>query len=394
MCLTPKTLQQSFPMNLKYTSLKTPAYVYNLKLLQETLENLMYHANSYGYHIHYALKANNNPRILKLISEAGLGADCVSGNEVKEALRQNFKANQIAFAGVGKTDEEINLALDNHIFSFNCESLPEIEVINELAEKKNTIASIALRINPNVDAHTHQYITTGLDENKFGISLWELESILDRMKQLKHIQLKGLHFHIGSQITDLDTFKNLCNRINHIQEQFYARQMIVEHINVGGGLGINYHHPDSNSIPDFSEYFKVFNNFLELRPRQQLHFELGRSIVGQMGSLLSKVIYVKKGQAKNFLILDAAMTDLIRPALYQAYHKIENISSISNAFEKYDVVGPVCESADIFAKAVSLPLSKRGDYILLRSTGAYGQVMASNYNMRDAAEIVFIEKNM
>jgi diaminopimelate decarboxylase len=378
-------------MKLEYTSQKTPAYLYNLKLLQETLENLMHHAKHYGYHIHYALKANNNPRILNLIAAAGLGADCVSGNEIREALKQNFQARQIAFAGVGKTDEEINFALDQSIFSFNCESLPEIEVINELAQKKNTIASIALRINPNVDAHTHQYITTGLDENKFGISLWELESILSRMKQLKNIQLKGLHFHIGSQITDLDTFKNLCNRINHIQEQFYARQIIVEHINVGGGLGINYHQPDSNSIPDFANYFKVFHDFLELRPRQELHFELGRSVVGQMGSLLAKVIYVKKGQAKNFLILDAAMTDLIRPALYQAYHKIENISSKSNTIEKYDVVGPVCESADIFAKAVPLPLSQRGDYILIRSTGAYGQVMASNYNMRDKAEIVFIE---
>ena len=376
-------------MQLDYTNIKTPAYIYNLGLLQHTLDLVKKEAVSYGYHVHYALKANNNPTVLETISKAGFGADCVSGNEVKEALKRGFKKADIAFAGVGKTDEEINFALDNDIFSFNCESLPEIEVINKLAEKKQKIAPVALRINPNVDANTHKYITTGLDENKFGISLWELESILDKMDFMKNIQLKGLHFHIGSQITDLDTFKNLCNRINQIQEQFYARQIIVEHINVGGGLGINYHQPDDELIPDFKSYFKIFNDFLELRPRQQLHFELGRSIVGQMGSLLSKVIYVKKAKAKDFLIIDAAMTDLIRPALYQAFHKMENLSSNGSEIKNYDVVGPVCESADIFAKAVSLPTSKRGDYILIRSAGAYGQVMASNYNMRDTAQVVF-----
>jgi len=378
-------------MQLDYTKIKTPAYIYDLELLKQTLDLVKTETIAYGYHVHYALKANNNPTILETISKAGFGADCVSGNEVKEALNRGFKNNEIAFAGVGKTDEEINFALDNDIFSFNCESLPEIEVINDLAEKKQKTAPIALRINPNVDANTHKYITTGLDENKFGISLWELESVLDKMDTMKNVQLKGLHFHIGSQITDLDTFKNLCNRINQIQEKFYARQIIVDHINVGGGLGINYHQPDDQPIPDFKTYFKIFNTFLELRPKQQLHFELGRSVVGQMGNLLSKVVYVKKAKAKDFLIIDAAMTDLIRPALYQAFHRIENLSSKSSQTEKYDVVGPVCESADIFAKSVSLPTSERGDYILIRSTGAYGQVMASNYNMRDTAQVVFID---
>lgn len=378
-------------MKLDYTKIKTPAYLYNLDVLRQTLQVLKTESERYAYRIHYALKANNNNKIVKLIADAGLGADCVSGNEIKEALKQGFKAEEIAFAGVGKTDEEINFALDQAIFSFNCESLPEIEVINELASRKNTIASIALRINPNVDANTHKYITTGIEENKFGINLWEIDSILDRMNTLKNVELKGLHFHIGSQITDLDTFKNLCNRINQIQEKFYARQIIVDHINVGGGLGIDYYQPDNELIPDFKSYFKIFHDFLELRPKQQLHFELGRSIVGQMGSLLSKVIYVKKGSAKDFLIIDAAMTDLIRPALYQAYHKIENLSSQSTQIEKYDVVGPVCESSDIFAKSLSLPASKRGDYVLIRSVGAYGQVMASNYNMRDNAQVVFIE---
>lgn len=378
-------------MQLDYSKIKTPAYIYDLRLLQKTLEAVKHEAFKYKFHIHYALKANNNTKILELISNKGLGADCVSGNEIKEAIKRGFKTKEIAFAGVGKTDDEINFALENDIFSFNCESLPEIEVINELAFIKGKIAPVAMRINPNVDANTHKYITTGLEENKFGIGLWEIESILERMDALKNVQLKGLHFHIGSQITELDTFKNLCNRINQIQEKFYARQIIVEHINVGGGLGINYHQPDNELIPDFKSYFKIFNDFLELRPKQELHFELGRSIVGQMGSLLSKVIYVKKVSIKQFLIIDAAMTDLMRPALYQAFHKIENLSSNSSSIEKYDVVGPVCESADVFAKSVSLPTSKRGDNILIRSTGAYGQVMASNYNMRDSAQVVFMD---
>lgn len=378
-------------MQIDYSKIKTPAYIYNLELLRNTIELVKREAGEYNYHVHYALKANNNLKILEIISGSGLGADCVSGNEIKEALLRGFKPEQIAFAGVGKTDEEINLALDSAIFSFNCESLPEIEVIDELAGKKHKIAPIALRINPNVDANTHKYITTGLEENKFGINLWEIDAILDRMEEMKNIQLKGLHFHIGSQITNLDTFKNLCNRINQIQEKFYARQIIVDHINVGGGLGINYHQPREEPFPDFKRYFKIFHDFLELRPKQQLHFELGRSIVGQMGSLLSKVIYVKKASEKSFLIIDAAMTDLLRPALYQAYHKIENVSANGSETEKYDVVGPVCESADIFAKSLSLPTSKRGDYILIHSAGAYGQVMSSNYNMRDNAQVVFID---
>ncbi|MBN2236534.1 MAG: diaminopimelate decarboxylase [Bacteroidales bacterium] len=374
-----------------FTNIKTPAYLYNISLLEQTLNSIQKLANQYKYHVHYALKANNNPRILQTISGFGFGADCVSGNEIKEAIKQGFKTSQIAFAGVGKTDEEINYALEQEIFSFNCESLPEIEVINELAQKMQKTASLALRINPNVDANTHKYITTGLEENKFGINLWDIDSILDAMEGMQNVKLTGIHFHIGSQITDLDTFKNLSNRINQIQEKLYARQLIVDHINVGGGLGINYHQPDEDPIPDFESYFKIFHDFLELRPKQQLHFELGRSIVGQMGSLLSKVIYVKKASKKDFLIIDAAMTDLIRPALYQAYHKIENLSSTCEEKQNYDVVGPVCESADIFAKAVSLPKSQRGDYILIRSAGAYGQVMSSNYNMRDNAQVVFVD---
>lgn len=370
----------------------TPFYYYNMELLQQTLESLNEASKKYKYHVHYAFKANTNDEILKLIQSYGLGADCVSGNEVSKAIATHFPSSKIAFAGVGKSDEEINTALDHDIFCFNCESLPEMEVINELAEKKNKIASIALRINPNVNAQTHHYITTGLEENKFGINRWELEDVLLRLKDLKHLKLIGLHFHIGSQITDLSAFKSLCLRVNEIQQWFYSNHIIVDHINVGGGLGIDYDNPDENAIPDFQSFFQLFHEFLELRPKQELHFELGRAITAQCGSLISKVLYIKKGIKTNFAIIDAGMTELIRPALYQAYHKVENITTFEAETEKYDIVGPICESSDCFGKAMLLPLSKRGDLLAIRSTGAYGEVLSSSYNLRNKAKSIYSNK--
>lgn len=370
---------------------KTPFYLYDLKLLKKTLEEVKKEANKYGFVIHYALKANSNDEILDVIQSYDFGADCVSGNEITKAISRGFKKNKIAFAGVGKTDEEINIGLDNDIFTFNCESIPEIEVINQLANKKGKIATIALRINPNVNAKTHHYITTGIEENKFGINMWELPQVLKLLNKLKNINLIGLHFHIGSQITDLTVFKGLCIRVNEIQEYFYKNNIIVEHINVGGGLGINYRNPEEEPIPDFKTYFKIFNDLLELRPQQKLHFELGRSIVAQCGSLISKVLYVKKGVKTNFLILDAGMTDLMRPALYQAYHKIKNISATNSKKNRYDVVGPICESSDSFGKSLLLPETKRGDLIEIKSTGAYGEVMSSNYNLRNKIKAFYTD---
>ncbi len=368
----------------------TPFYLYDMELLEKTLDEALHQANRYDFKIHYALKANSNIPILKRIAEKGFGADCVSGNEIKRALTMGFPSDKIAFAGVGKTDAEINLGIDNQIFSFNVESIPELEIINELAEKKGQIARVALRINPNVDANTHKYITTGMEENKFGINPWELPEIMERLSEFKNINVNGIHFHIGSQITDMSVFKSLCIKVNHIQQLFIDNQIIVQHINVGGGLGINYHNPDSELIPDFESYFAVFNQFLELQPNQELHFELGRSLVAQCGSLVSKVLFIKKGAAKQFAIVDASMTDLLRPALYQSYHFIDSIAAKSSIIEKYDVVGPVCESTDIFRKAVDLPQLLRGDFIAIRSVGAYGQVMSSNYNLRSTAEAVYI----
>jgi diaminopimelate decarboxylase len=367
----------------KINQSKTPFYFYDLDLLKQTLELVKAESEKYHFHVHYAFKANANPKILSLIKSYGLGADCVSGNEVKCAIENGYDSSKIVFAGVGKSDEEINYALEHNIFCFNCESIQELEVMNELAQKKEKVASVALRINPNVDAHTHKYITTGLEENKFGINAYEFERVLNALSHLKHLKLIGLHFHIGSQIIDLTPFKQLCVKVNEINQFFYQKGYDLPIINVGGGVGINYHEPDKQAIIDFKSYFEVFKTFLELRPNQKLHFEIGRAIVAQCGTLISKVLYIKNGINTNFAILDAGMTELIRPALYQAYHKIENISSDSTELIKYDVVGPICESSDCFGKAVDLPVTKRGDLLAIRSAGAYGEVMASRYNLRD-----------
>ena len=374
-------MKGTFPVN-KFRELETPFYYYDVNVLRETLSCINKEAGKYNnFCVHYAVKANANHKILTIIRENGLGADCVSGGEIRAAVKAGFPTNKIVYAGVGKTDWEINLGLDYDIFCFNVESVPELEIINELAAAKGKVARVAFRINPNVGAHTHANITTGLAENKFGISMEDMDRVIDMAETLPNVKFVGLHFHIGSQIVDMGDFVALCNRVNELQEKLYARQIIVEHINVGGGLGIDYSHPNRQPIPNFAEYFSTYHKHLKLRPQQTLHFELGRAVVGQCGSLISKVIYVKRGTNKQFAILDAGMTDLIRPALYQAYHKIENITS-DEAIETYDVVGPICESSDVFGKAIDLNKVHRGDLFALRSAGAYGEIMASAYNCR------------
>ena len=365
----------------QFEGLKTPFYWYDSQLLDQTLQTVKSLADRHGYHVHYAVKANGNLEILRRVNAAGLGTDCVSGNEILQSIAAGIAPEKIAFAGVGKSDEEIRIGLENNIFCFNCESIPEIEVIDEIAGQMGKRAHIALRINPNVHASTHHYITTGLEENKFGINTWALDDVLKVLERTKNVELIGLHFHIGSQILDMQDFRNLCTRVNEIQEWFYARKIIVDHINVGGGLGVNYEQPDKQPIPTFEEYFKVFAESLKLRPKQQLHFELGRALVAQCGSLITKVLYIKNGTNKKFAIVDAGFTELIRPALYQAVHKIENISS-TEPEEKYDVVGPICESSDCFAKSIDLAGCHRGDLLAIRTAGAYGEAMASTYNLR------------
>ena len=370
-----------FPVD-KFQDTRTPFYYYDTQLLRETLKTINEESGKHAnYHVHYAVKANANQKILHIISQYGLGADCVSGGEIKAALEAGFPADSIVYAGVGKSDWEIELGLQNDIACFNVESIAELEVINELAQKHGKKARVAFRINPNIGAHTHANITTGLAENKFGIAMQDMDKVIDEAQAMTNVEVIGLHFHIGSQILDMGDFKALCNRINDLQSQLAKRNVFVQNINVGGGLGVSYDNPDREPIPDFKDYFNTYATHLRLRNDQQLHFELGRSVVAQCGSLITRLLYVKQGSYKQFAIVDAGMTDLIRPALYQALHKIQNISS-DEPNETYDVVGPICESSDVFAKAIDLNKCHRGDLLAIRSAGAYGEIMASGYNCR------------
>ena len=370
-----------FPVE-KLQSIQTPFYYYDKEVLRQTLRTINEEAGKHeGFTVHYAVKANANPKILRIIREAGLGADCVSGGEIEASIKAGVPASKIVFAGVGKSDWEINIGLDNDIFCFNVESIPELEVINELAGAKGKTARVAFRLNPNVGAHTHANITTGLAENKFGIAMRDMEKVIAEAEKLPNVKFVGLHFHIGSQILDMGDFEALCNRVNELQDRLDRQHIHVEHINVGGGLGVDYEHPNRLPTPDFKAYFDTYAKKLKLRPGQTLHFELGRAVVAQCGSLITRTLYIKEGAVKKFAIVDAGFTDLIRPALYQAYHKIENISS-EEPKETYDVVGPICESTDVFAKQIDLNRTHRGDLIAIRSAGAYGEIMASQYNCR------------
>ena len=372
---------QKFPIN-KFEKIETPFYYYDCDLLRETLQTINNELKKYeNFIVHYAVKANANAKVLNVIQQTGMGADCVSGGEIQRCLDSGFPADKIVYAGVGKADWEINLGLDHDIFCFNVESVAELEVINELAAKKGKTANVCFRINPDVGAHTHEKITTGLAENKFGIAMQDMLLTILAASKMSNIHFIGLHFHIGSQLLEMTDFRHLCSRINEIQDGLEQENIKIKNINVGGGLGIDYDNPDKHPIPDFKSYFYTFARYLKLREGQKLHFELGRAVVGQMGSLITRTLYVKQGTAKQFAIVDAGMTDLIRPALYQASHKIENLSS-EDPLHAYDVVGPICESSDVFAKDIELNTVHRGDLIAMRSAGAYGEIMASQYNCR------------
>lgn len=372
----------------KFRRIQTPFYYYDLELLDATLAKVKKHGISKNFHVHFAIKANFNYKILSRIREAGLGIDCVSGREIERAIDAGFNPDQIAFAGVGKTDEEINIGLQHQIYSFNCESLQELIVLNDLASGKNQIADVAIRLNPNIQANTHKYITTGLNENKFGITIDKLPSLFELLPELESINLMGIHFHIGSQIADLEPFDQLCEKVNDLQTIFEQQGYPLAHINMGGGYGINYEEPDTHSIPDFQSFFELFEKKLEIRKGQQVHFELGRSLVGQCGSLISRVLYTKEGYSTTFAIIDAGMTELIRPALYQASHRVDVLTSHKSP-KIYDVVGPICESSDTFQRGIELPAIERGDLVAIRSAGAYGEVMSSGFNLRDRVKAVY-----
>lgn len=371
-----------FPIE-KFQGIRTPFYYYDTELLDATLKVIKAETDKHeGYHLHYAVKACANPKVLQHITAAGMGADCVSGGEIQACLDAGFPASEIVFAGVGKSDWEIELGLQAGIQYFNVESIPELEVINEIASRMGKTAQVSFRINPNVGAHTHANITTGLAENKFGIAMEDMERVIALAGQLSNVEFVGLHFHIGSQILEMDDFVALSNRVNELQDRLESQGITnIKNINVGGGLGIDYQDPNGNPIPNFKAYFETYAQHLKLRPGQHLHFELGRAVVGQCGNLITRCLYVKKATHKQFAIVDAGFTDLIRPALYDAYHRIENLTS-EEPVETYDVVGPICESSDVFAKGYEMNGVRRGDLIALRSAGAYGEIMASSYNCR------------
>jgi len=378
-----------FPVDMLLQE-RTPFYYYDMEVLHQTLEEIKRHTAGMNSVVHYALKANGNFNIINEIAKHGLGADLVSGNEIKAAIEAGFPAHEMAFSGVGKTDWEIKLGLEKGIGCFNVESIPELDIIDQLAAQMGKTAPIAIRVNPDIDAHTHKFITTGTAENKFGIGIESLMPVVRHAMELPHIHLRGLHFHIGSQITQMQPYVMLCQTINELQDRYEQQGIRFEMINVGGGLGIDYNDPDTHLIPDFKSYFSTFKQHLNVRPNQLIHFELGRTIVGQCGSLITRVVFVKENRNKKFIIVDAGMTDLIRPALYGAYHKIENLTAGQAVpMEVYDVVGPVCESTDVFAHDRELPLTKRGDLLAISSAGAYGESMASTYNMRDLPGSIF-----
>lgn len=371
-----------------FKSIPTPFYYYDMGLLRSTLDECRKQAEAAGIQVHYAVKANDDSRLVAAVREAGFGVDCVSGGEVEYALQQGFAPEKIVFAGVGKTDAEIILALKGGIGCFNCESIPEIEVINQLAGQQGVRARIAVRINPDIDARTHKYISTGQEENKFGIAPGDFTALFRALRAATNLDFCGIHLHVGSQITDMSVFETECRRAAEVAELFEKKGFKVTDINLGGGLGVDYNDPDANPIPNFAAWMGGIRRCLPVKEGQRVHIEPGRALVAQCGSLISRVVFVKKVASQKCIILDAGMNDLIRPALYQAHHKIENLTSRGGLL-RYDVVGPVCESSDFWGGKQLLPATARGDIFAIRSAGAYGQVMAMHYNRRPLAKAVY-----
>ena len=372
-----------------FKNIQTPFYYYDLDLLRNTLKTLSKELDTKSFKVHYAIKANANNIILEIIKTHGLGIDAVSGNEIKKSLEIGYSNKDIVFAGVGKTDVDINYAINNEIACFNCESVEELEVINTLSLKLNKTSNVSLRLNPNIVSDTHKKITTGTEKNKFGIDINDLHNVLIKMNDLSNLKLSGIHFHLGSQIGNINVFKKLSQIANKTNKRIYEYGILLNHINVGGGLSIDYLNPQKNPLSNFKDYFNIYKENIKLMKNQKLYFELGRSLVGQSGFLISKVLFTKKSYKRNYIILDAGMSELMRPSLYNSYHKILNITSREMINKKYDVVGPLCESSDVFIKNLKLPTSKRGDLFCIYSSGAYGETMSSNYNLRNNIKSYF-----
>lgn len=365
----------------RFKNLSTPFYYYDISILENNLKLLSNCIEDFNK-VHFSVKSNTNPKLLNLIKSYGLGIDAVSSNEIKHCLELGFDSKDVVFAGVGKSDQEIEYAIKNNISYFNAESIQEIEVINAISNKLSRRTNVSIRINPNIKTDTHKKIQTGSSDDKFGIDLNDLYYI-PKLNNLENIRITGIHFHIGSQLINLKPFNELCETSNDVLNYLKENGLKIKNINVGGGLGINYENPEKNLLSNFKDFISLFNKKIKKEKGQFIDFELGRSIVGQCGFLISKILYSKKSYDRNFLILDSGMNNLIRPALYNSRHKISNITSKHKSFLNYDVVGPICESSDTFAKDYKLIKSNRGDLIVIHSCGAYGESMSSNYNLRD-----------
>ena len=349
-------------------------------------------ASKYNYKIHYAIKANYDARLLQIIRKHGVGIDCASGNEVRCAIEAGFDPKSIVYAGVGKRDKEIRYAIEQNILAINCESIEELDLVNELAAEAGKVVNIALRVNPDIDPKTNHCIDTGQADSKFGISYEEILDSVEHIRSLKNVDVIGMHIHIGSQIRELHVFENMCNKVNVIVENLTKLGFEIEFVDVGGGLGINYDMPENEPIPNFASVFSIIKQHLKVGNRE-VHFEFGRSIIGQCGELITKVLYNKTtATGRRLVIVDGSMTELIRPALYGSYHNIENITSTAESRLKYTIVGTACESTDVFDENVSLPITKRGDLLTIKSAGAYGMSMASRYNQHDLPAAVYSDE--
>ena len=373
----------------KLRQYRTPFYLYDMELLRQTLESLVSVARRYGYVIHYAVKANFDPRIIQLVKEYGLGIDCASGNEVRCAIDAGFDPKGIVYAGVGKRDHELRYAIEHGIFAINCESLQELQVIDDIASAAGKVQDVGLRINPDIDPKTNRCIDTGQADSKFGIAYEEVISNIAWIESLKHVKIRGIHLHIGSQIRELHVFEYLCDKVNSIVAHLGTLGLDFDFVDVGGGLGINYDVPENEPVPNFASVFAIINSHLKVGGKA-VHFEFGRAIAAQCGELITSVLYTKTtATGRKLVIVDASMTELIRPALYGAYHNIDNITSRSEKRERYTIVGTACESTDVFDESITMPETQRGDLLTIKSAGAYGMSMASRYNLHDLPAAVY-----
>ena len=366
----------------------TPTYIYSKNTLIQTFESFKKGLLKTDHLICFAVKANSNIAILNLFASLGAGFDIVSGGELERVIYAGGDPQKIVFSGVGKTESEIIAALKANILCFNVESRSELIRIQEVAENINIRASISIRVNPDVDAKTHPYISTGLKDNKFGVDFNQALSLYLDAKSMSYIDIKGIDCHIGSQITELNPFIDALDRMLSLVDQLKKNNIHLSHIDIGGGIGICY---QDESPPDFEIYIKeILNKIKDLNVK--IIFEPGRALVGNAGVLLSKVEYLKQNDIKHFAIIDAAMNDLMRPTLYDAYHEIKLVREHDAKPQSFDVVGPVCESGDFIAKNRSLAL-KENDLICIMSAGAYGMSMSSNYNSRGRAAEVMVDQD-